>query len=101
MHTHTHTCNVYNTGTPIADYSILYSCYISTDIMYSVYIYYIIYNIYIYIPVYIYILCVCVCVCIVSYYIASASARHGMACGWRGPSTARNNALRVWDNTMQ
>ena len=27
MYTHTHTCNIYNTGTPIADYSILYSCY--------------------------------------------------------------------------
>ena len=40
-----------------------------------------------------------VCVCIVPYYIASA--RHGMAYGcWRGPSTARNNALRVWDNTI-
>ena len=101
MHTHTHTCNIYNT--PITDYSILYSCYISTDIMYSVYIYYI-YNIYIYMPVYIIytVYYVCVRVCIVSYYIiASVSARHGMAYGWRGPSTARNNALRVWDNTMQ
>ena len=66
------------------------------------------YNIYICVPAYIYIYiicnvcaCVCVCVCIVPCYIASASARHGMAHGWRGPSTARNNALRVWDNTMQ
>jgi hypothetical protein len=54
-------------------------------------------------------MCVRVCVCVLCHistdiiYIAtrSASARHGMAYGWRGPSTARNNALRVWDNIMQ
>ena len=42
-------------------------------------------------------MCVRVCVCVLCHistdiiYIAtrSASARHGMAYGWRGPSTAR------------
>ena len=53
-------------------------------------------------------MCVCVCVlCHIStdiIYIASATVVLGMdhhAYGWRGPSTARNNALRVWDNIMQ
>jgi hypothetical protein len=39
------------------------------------------------------------CVCVVPRYVASA--RHGMAHGWRGSSTARNNALRAWDDTGQ